>query len=319
MVGIIRGLPAILTALAAWTNSASAQVEAVVNGQAIPTAEVDVAFSRTSVAQQPITDEQRRMYRAHVLNVLIDNVLVKQYLTQLGVVADAKSVEAHIEELRKVLAQKGQTLESFLKDANANEDRMRQEITDLHQWFSFVEKQSTPQNLETYFQMNQDAFDGSQVRASHILVEFPPTPSVEEKAAAYKKIQAIQGQLAAGADFASLAKEHSDCQSKHQGGDVGYFVRKGKMTESFARTAFALEVGKVSDIVETEYGYHLIKVTDKKAGQEIAFETVADDVAALYAADLRSAVINAMRKKSEIKVNRPTTATAGAEPGAVQR
>lgn len=319
MARIRLAVVAIGTLLAAGTSPAFAQVEAVVNGHTIPAAEVDVAFGRTSVAHQPITEEQKRMYRAHVLNVLIDNVLLKQYLTQLGIVADEKSVDAHIEEFRKVLLKKNQTLDDFLKEAGATQDKMRQEITDLHQWFTFVEQQSTKQNLETYFQMNQDAFDGSQVRASHILVEFSPTPTIEEKAAAYKKIQAIQAQLAAGTDFASLAKEHSDCQSKEQGGDVGYFVRKGKMTEPFARTAFSLEVGKVSEIVETEYGYHLIKVTDKKAGQEIAYETVAQDVAALYAADLRTAVINAMRKKSEIKVNHPTTATAGAEAPSAKR
>lgn len=297
----------------------SGKVEAVVNGQAIPATEVDGAFSRTSVAKQTLTDQQRRMYRAHVLNVLIDNVLLKQYLEHQKVQADSKAVDAHIAEFKAMLSQKGQSLEAFLAEAGATPERMRQEITDLHQWFAFVEKQSTQKNLYDYFSSNREAFDGSLVRASHILVEFPPTPTPEEKAAAYKKIQAIQAQLASGADFASLAKQNSDCQSKEQGGDVGYFVRKGKMTEPFAQTAFGQEVGKVSGIVETEYGYHLIKTTDKKAGNPVAYDDVSGDVAALYAADLRTAVINVMRKNAQIKIDRPAAATAVAPSQNTQR
>lgn len=314
MAELRRGGGFVVAGVLALTAAAAAQVEATVNGQPITAAEVDAAFGRTSVAKQPLTDEQRRMYRAHVLNVLVDNVLLKQYLDQQKVEPNAKEVEAHIAEFKSVLAQKGQTMEAFLAEAGATPERMRKEISDLHQWFAFLEKQSTEKNLFNYFLANKSAFDGSEVRASHILVEFPPTPTPEEKSAALKKIQGIRAQLLGGADFAALAKQHSDCQSKDAGGDVGYFVRKGKMTEPFAEAAFALPVGRVSEVVETEYGYHVIKVTDKKPGKSVDYGEVSDDVAALYAADLRSSVIAAMRKHAKIDVNRAVATTADA-PG----
>ena len=289
-------------------------VEATVNGVEVTALDVDTAFGRTSVAKQPLTDAQKQMYRSHVLNVLIDNALLKQFLDNKGVAADPKAVEDHITQFKGAVAQKGTTLETFLAENKITEEQMRQEITDLFQWFAHVQEQATDQNLRSYFEANKSAFDGSQVRASHILVEFPPTATPAEKAVAYKKIQQVKMQLASGTDFASLAKQNSDCESKSLGGDVGFFQRKGKMTEPFAKAAFDTKTGQVTDIVETEYGYHLIKVTDRKAGQLVRYDAVADDVKNLFAADLRAAIITAMRKQADIKVTRPT-ATAVKTPG----
>jgi peptidyl-prolyl cis-trans isomerase C len=91
-----------------------------------------------------------------------------------------------------------------------------------------------------------------QVRASHILVK-------EEQTAKQLKTQ-IEG----GAAFEEIAKHHSDCPSKRQGGDLGWFG-KGQMVKPFEEAAFSLSEGKVSDPVKTQFGYHLIKVTGQKS------------------------------------------------------
>lgn len=291
--------------------SVAAELEAIVNGKKLTAADVDTAFNRTSVSKQPLTDAQKQMYRSHVLNVLIDNALLKQFLDHKGVTADPKQVEDHINQFKAAVAQKGGSFDSFMAENKISEQQMREEITDLYQWFAHVQEQSTDQNLKGYFEANKSAFDGSQVRASHILVEFPPTATAAEKAVAYKKIQQIQMQLSSGTDFASLAKQHSDCESKSQGGDVGFFQRKGKMTEPFAKAAFETQKGQVTNIVESEYGYHLIKVTDRKEGTPVRYEKVADDVKTLFAADLRAAIITAMRKQADISFGRPTGTAAG--------
>ena len=90
-----------------------------------------------------------------------------------------------------------------------------------------------------------------QVRASHILVN-------DEKTA--KKVKAEMG---SSANFAAMAKKHSTCPSKAQGGDLGFFG-KGQMVKEFEDAAFSLPVGVVSEPVKTEFGYHLIMVTAKK-------------------------------------------------------
>lgn len=104
---------------------------------------------------------------------------------------------------------------------------------------------------------------GDQVRASHILLMYAGSErstASRTKDEALSGIQSIKGQLDGGADFAELAKQHSDCPSKSAGGDLGPFGR-GMMVKPFEDTAFGLPVGGTSDIVETPFGYHLIKRT----------------------------------------------------------
>ncbi len=84
--------------------------------------------------------------------------------------------------------------------------------------------------------------------------------ATRSKADAQAQIQQILSQIQAGGDFASLAKQHSDCPSGAKGGDLGAFGR-GQMVKAFEETAFALPVGGVSGIVETEFGYHVMQRT----------------------------------------------------------
>ncbi|UCG17111.1 MAG: peptidylprolyl isomerase [Phycisphaerales bacterium] len=100
------------------------------------------------------------------------------------------------------------------------------------------------------------------------------------RAKAREKLEAVLVEVKKpDADFAALAKEHSECPSKDQGGDLGFFPRTGKMVEPFAAAAFALEVGEISDIVETRFGYHIIKVTDKTEAQTTTLDAIREALA----------------------------------------
>ncbi len=102
-----------------------------------------------------------------------------------------------------------------------------------------------------------------KVQASHILLMYQGSmrsTASRTKEEAQQLIQDLKGQIADGGDFAALAKEHSDCPSGQQGGDLGPFGR-GQMVKAFEDTTFGMDVGVVSDVVETDFGYHLIKRT----------------------------------------------------------
>ncbi len=102
-----------------------------------------------------------------------------------------------------------------------------------------------------------------QVRASHILLMYAGSArstATRSKDEAKALIGQLRAQLAAGADFADLARQHSDCPSSRSGGDLGTFGR-GQMVGPFEDAAFSLEVGGTSDVVETDFGYHLIRRT----------------------------------------------------------
>lgn len=108
-----------------------------------------------------------------------------------------------------------------------------------------------------------------KVRASHILLTFEPEMTDDAKQALKAELEGIRKKVEAGEDFAELAKASSKCPSSQRGGDLDFFGR-GQMVKPFEDAAFALEKGQVSDIVETSFGYHLIKVTDRKAAVEFA-------------------------------------------------
>jgi parvulin-like peptidyl-prolyl isomerase len=102
-----------------------------------------------------------------------------------------------------------------------------------------------------------------QVRASHILLMYAGSQrssATRTKEQAQQQIQQLKTQIDGGADFADLARANSDCPSKNKGGDLGNFGR-GQMVKPFETAAFGMPVGSVSGVVETEFGYHLIKRT----------------------------------------------------------
>ncbi len=148
---------------------------------------------------------------------------------------------------------------------------------------------------------------GERARARHILIRVAPSASTADKDAAIKKIKDIQARLKKGDEFAELARKNSeDPGSRDRGGDLGYFSR-GDMVPSFDKVAFSLNVGETSDIVTTDFGYHIIKVEERKAATKMSLDDVKDDMAEyLYqqrGAKKFESFVKELRSKAEIKIN----------------
>ncbi|MFI3270990.1 MAG: peptidylprolyl isomerase [Pseudomonadota bacterium] len=133
-----------------------------------------------------------------------------------------------------------------------------------------------------------------KVKASHILIKVEENATDEDKAAALAKAEALHKQAIDGADFAALATENSDCPSGKKGGDLGFFHEK-KMVPEFSEVAFALKMDEISGIVETKFGYHIIKKTGEQ-GPVASFDEVADQLAEIILHDRGRDVFSAYKE-----------------------
>ena len=160
---------------------------------------------------------------------------------------------------------------------------------------------------EYYALHKEDKFtEPEQVRARHILVKVAPDAAAEAKAAARKKAEELLAKVKAGADFAALAKERSDDPgSAAKGGDLGLFPR-GRMTPAFEEAAFALQAGGVSDVVETPFGFHVIKVEEHRPGGVKPLAAVHDEIVETVKQERARALARQQAEEDRRKIARGT-------------
>jgi peptidyl-prolyl cis-trans isomerase C len=142
------------------------------------------------------------------------------------------------------------------------------------------------------------------VRASHILINPGHTPD-EQAAARAKAEEVLALAKAPGADFAALARERSEGPTAPLGGDLGFFPREGGMVEPFAAAAFALDVGQISDVVQTQFGFHVIKCTAKEEptviSLEEATEMLRNELKGERIAEMRETLVEDLRNQAKIE------------------
>ena len=259
-----------------------------VNGKRILRSELDNQTERLFMQYaDKIPPNQQAQVKASLQKNALENLINQQLLTEEadkeGIKADEQDVEDQFaeiakqfsspEELKSALASMGTNEEDFLKEVEQDltiQALLQEKVTDL--------KRVTDEEVEEYYKNNPDSFRRpEQLKASHILISAAPNDNPEERAEKRLKLSALLGEIENGADFAKLAQENSSCGSAKQGGDLGYF-HKGKMVPAFEDAAFQLNVGDVSDIIETQFGFHLIKLTDRQEAQAVPLEQVKGNV-----------------------------------------
>jgi peptidyl-prolyl cis-trans isomerase C len=132
--------------------------------------------------------------------------------------------------------------------------------------------------VQAYYDQNKDKYvEEEQVRARHILIRVPPEASPADDAKLKAKADGALKRAQQGEDFSALAVEFSDDGSKQNGGDLGFFPR-GRMVQDFEEVAFSLQPGQMSEVVRTPFGYHVIKVEERKTGRALAFDEAKSQV-----------------------------------------
>ena len=287
-------------------------VVARVNGEDVKKADFDrmIKTMEGRAGQTVPPDRRDEIYRG-ALDQLVVYTLLKQEAKTRNIKIEDSEIDAKMQEV------KGQfpTQEAFdkaLKDRAMTVDGLKSDArTDLSVnkvMEAAVANIPGPTDAEAkdFYAKNPDKFQqGEQVRASHILVRVEPNADAKAKARARGEIDSVIKELKSGGDFAKLAQQHSQDGSAAQGGDLGYFPH-GQMVPEFDKVAFSLPVGQVSGVVTTQFGYHVLKVTDKKPARTVPFEEAQPQIKQFLEQQKKQqaadAFIDGLKKKAKIDI-----------------
>lgn len=279
------------------------KILATVNGENILQKDVNQIISRFG---NQIPEEQVSGVTKQVLDGLITQKLLTQFIRDNKIEVSKAEIETELNKVREDIKSNpglaGKTLEQVLETHGSSMDDLKRDIVISLSLEKYLGKDLDDKKLKAYFEQNKAVYDGTEVKASHILVDTRTMTTDAELSQAMEKIKKAKGEADTGKDFAELAKQYSDCPSKEKGGDLGFFKRKGQMVEPFANAAFALKVGQISDPVKTNFGYHIIKVTEIKKGTDVKFDDVKQNVKQDMLQEKAQVLISQIRQKAKIDI-----------------
>lgn len=261
-------------------------VVATVNGTNISGAEFSKTFQsfkkRLTTMGQQFPEERAKDINKSLIEDMISRELLMQNSKKKGIKISDDELKKEIDTIKSRFPSEDH-FNQMIKSQNMTMDDIKTDVrkgitikklikNDIEDKVSVDEK-----TVEDYYKNNSAQFlEQESVKASHILVKADKNATKEAKEAAKKKIDGLLKKVKGGEDFAKLAKENSDDPGSGQnGGDLGFFG-KGMMVPPFEKAAFSLNKVEVSDVVETEFGYHIIKMVDKKPGRTIPLNEVHD-------------------------------------------
>ncbi len=278
------------------------KVLATVNGENICQKDVDQIFNRFG---NQVPEEQVSAVTKQILDGLITQKLIMQFIRDNKIGPSKADIDTELNKVREDIKSNpglaGQTLEQVLESHGSSIDDLKNDITIALSLEKYLGKDLDDQKIKAYYEQNKAGYEEEekQIKASHILVDTRQMQTEEEKAQAMEKIKKAKAEVDAGKDFAEIAGQYSDCPSKSEGGDLGFFKRKGQMVEPFAAAAFELKVGQVSDPVTTNFGYHIIKVTEIK---EVNFDQIKSKVKQDILSEKAQNLIVELRQKAKIDI-----------------
>lgn len=254
--------------------------------------------------KEKMTDDQILAYESSMLDYMTTTeVLYLEGKSEKIEVSEEEIQEEYDSLMSSIESTFNMTAAEYLKKFNVSEEYIKADLEKELIATKYIGQASdvSDDEAKNYYDKNKDEF--LQVRASHILIQNSDDEgndvSDEQKAKNKEKAQEILDRINAGEDFATLAKEYSEDASASKGGDLDFFS-KGDMVEPFEEAAFALKVGEVSpELVETDYGYHIIKKTDEQYSE---FDDIKEDLKYTLSYEKQNNLITDLIEKYNVEV-----------------
>jgi peptidyl-prolyl cis-trans isomerase C len=283
-----------------------------VNGETISGNDLDDAVRAIAGRAGPIPpDERDRVYRGVLDNMIGYRLMIQEAKARKIAVSDA-DVDAQVAQIRAQFPSEAQfqqalTAQKTTLEAVRNDTREGMSADKLVESEIASKVAVKPEAVTDFYQKNQDKFQqGPRVRASHILIGIPQNADAAAKQQAKSKAEALLKDLKSGKDFAATAKANSqDPGSAPNGGDLGFF-EQGQMVPPFEQAAFALKAGEMSEVVETQFGYHIIRVDAKEDSRVVPLAEAKQQIEQYLTQQNRHAqtelFVNALKAKAKIEI-----------------
>jgi len=259
------------------------RVVAVVNEEVITLSEVDrviAPFLKEAVKAEDRLErkEQLNRIRRQALDTLIEEKLLDYEIKKAGIKVTPREVEAIVDDIKKQNKATQQDLEMALAKEGLTFEQYKTQIekrilrTKLVQWSAKVEPQASEKQLRDFYEQNAERYKTPETfRPAHILFGIPKEAPPEKVQEVRKKCQEVLERIRKGEDFGEMALLYSQDPSAKERGDLGYF-KKGELLPAFEKELNRLRVGEVGGIIRTEFGFHLIKLLDRRGGTPMPFE-----------------------------------------------
>lgn len=254
---------------------------ALVNGKPITVLElhksVDGVLRQLASSGRTPDAAQMGPIRKNVLEDLINVELLAQEGRKKGIKVENAAVAGRIQALKSSFPDEKKYNEALSKDQVTESDlkariEKRLLVEELLNKEVLQKISVSPEESKAFYDSHPESFkQPERVHVAHILIKAEPKAPESDKKKARKSIEDIQKRLKKGEDFAALAKQYSDCPSKEKGGDLG-FVERGRTVKPFENVAFSLKPGETSGIVETEFGFHIVRVIEKKSESVVPYQ-----------------------------------------------
>ena len=264
----------------ALSSEQAAVVVAKVNGTSVTEGDIDkvVRMFKKQMGGR-IPGDQMQSALPRIRERVIEELVMRRVMLDAVAKEGISLSDSEFEEVKSELAAElpqGTTLESYMAETGTTEAEMREQMAVRKMVLAKAEAIAKPsdEEIKAFYDENKADFtQGESVTASHILIKVDPADDEAAKAAKRERIEGLRKQLLEGADFAEIAKANSDCPSSASGGDLGSFGR-GQMVPEFENAAFTQATGTIGEVVETQFGYHLIKVAARTEAKTLDFEEV---------------------------------------------
>ena len=289
------------------------KVAAKVNSEIITLSAIEerAELLRQKYVGAPISISEQDLLK-DALNMIIEERLQIQEGKKYGFIVDEYAIDAAVEDIKKknnladgqlqeMLKREGRTLESY-----KNHIRDQILVSKITQFEIGNRVKVSEKSIIKYYKKNQKEFwEEGKVRARHILFISERGSSENQRRAKLRQAKKVLSEIRKGSDFSKLAIKYSEDVSASSGGDVG-FVKRGKMVREFEEAVFSLKPGQISDIVETEYGYHIIKVDEVLPGKTLTLKDVKNRIHKILSMQKQKQVyddwINELKKSAFIEV-----------------